>query len=83
MIEAAEKYAKSPYAMELRWINLLFEAATEGGATIMLVPANIPVAGFSAEALAGNPSKNPGLPPVGVYGMKELPIEEKKKKSEE
>ncbi|MHA1330518.1 MAG: SPFH domain-containing protein, partial [Candidatus Hodarchaeales archaeon] len=38
MIEAAAQYAKSPHAMELRWINLLFEAATEGGATIMLVP---------------------------------------------
>jgi regulator of protease activity HflC (stomatin/prohibitin superfamily) len=83
MIEAADKYAKSPHAMELRWINLLFEAATEGGATIMLVPANIPIAGFSTNSTSGNPSNNPGFPPVGVYGMKEIPVEKKEKKTEE
>jgi regulator of protease activity HflC (stomatin/prohibitin superfamily) len=83
MIEAADRYAQSPHAMELRWINLLFEAATEGGATIMLVPANIPVAGFSGDNKSGNPSNNPGLPPVGFYGVKEIPTEGKKKKTEE
>ena len=82
MIEAANRYAESPHAMELRWINLLFEAATEGGATIMLVPANIPVAGFSGNGNPGNP-RGGGLPPVGVYGMKEMPIEKKKKQKEE
>ncbi|MFW9855349.1 MAG: SPFH domain-containing protein [Candidatus Thorarchaeota archaeon] len=80
MIEAAEQYAKSPHAMELRWINLLFEAATEGGATIMLVPTNIPIAGFAGQGTQGIGSG--GLPPVGVYGIKELP-KEKPKKSEE
>ncbi|MFW9778934.1 MAG: SPFH domain-containing protein [Candidatus Heimdallarchaeota archaeon] len=80
MIEAAEQYAKSPNAMELRWINLLFEAATEGGATIMLVPTNIPIAGFAGQRTQGVSSG--GLPPVGVYGIKELP-KEKPKKTEE
>ncbi|MHA1940477.1 MAG: SPFH domain-containing protein [Candidatus Hodarchaeales archaeon] len=82
MIEAANKYAESPIAMELRWINLLFEAATEGGATIMLVPANIPIAGFSNTARTDNPSGGSGMPPVGVYGMKPIPTEKKKKKTE-
>ncbi|MFX0183003.1 MAG: SPFH domain-containing protein [Candidatus Hodarchaeota archaeon] len=82
MIEAANQYAESPHAMELRWINLLFEAATEGGATIMLVPANIPVAGFSANRGFGGGSDS-GLPPVGVYGVKPLPTKKKKKESSE
>ncbi|MHA1974735.1 MAG: SPFH domain-containing protein [Candidatus Hodarchaeales archaeon] len=73
MIEAAEQYAKSPHAMELRWINLLFEAATEGGATIMLVPTNIPTAGFSF----GGSSGGTGLPPIGMFGMKPLKAEKK------
>ncbi len=84
MIEAAEQYAKVPLAMELRWINLLFEAATEGGATIMLIPTNIPVAGFSGTTSnLGRTSGDGGLPPVGFYGVKELPTTDKKKKTEE
>ncbi|UCE13180.1 MAG: slipin family protein [Candidatus Heimdallarchaeota archaeon] len=77
MIEAANQYIDNPAAMELRWINLLFEAATEGGATIMLIPANIPIAGFSG---GGGGS---GIPPVGVYGVEPLPTKRKKKKSDE
>ncbi len=76
MIEAANQYIDNPVAMELRWINLLFEAATEGGATIMLIPANIPIAGFSGGAAGGSGG---GFPPVGAYGIKPLPIEKKKK----
>jgi regulator of protease activity HflC (stomatin/prohibitin superfamily) len=79
MIEAAQQYAGYPAAMELRWINLLFEAATEGGATIMLIPANIPIAGFAGQISGGTGG---GLPPVGVYGAKPFP-EKKKKETEE
>jgi regulator of protease activity HflC (stomatin/prohibitin superfamily) len=82
MIQAAELYAKSPGAMELRWINLLFEAATEGGATIMLIPANIPVAGVPSIRGPTNISGDSGFPPVGVYGVKPLPVAEKKKKQD-
>ena len=83
MIEAAKKYAEHPVAMELRWINLLFEAATEGGATIMLIPANIPVAGFSGTGSnLGRQSGDGGLPPVGVFGLKEIPTKDKKKTDE-
>ncbi|WP_455140551.1 SPFH domain-containing protein [Candidatus Hodarchaeum mangrovi] len=81
MIEAAEQYATSPIAMELRWINLLFEAATEGGATIMLIPANIPTAGFSYAGMQklGEGGSGP-ISPFGVYGVKPIPF---KKKEEE
>lgn len=81
MIEAAKQYADFPMAMELRWINLLYEAATEGGATIMLIPANIPVAGFGAGSFSGGESGT-GLPPVGVLGVKELAKVKQKKKEE-
>ncbi|MHA2225122.1 MAG: SPFH domain-containing protein [Candidatus Hodarchaeales archaeon] len=79
MIEAANQYAGNPGAMELRWINLLFEAATEGGATIMLIPANIPIAGFQTDR--GTPGgSGGGFPPVGVFGVNEIAAAEKKKK---
>ncbi|MHA2307029.1 MAG: SPFH domain-containing protein, partial [Candidatus Hodarchaeales archaeon] len=80
MIEAANQYIANPVAMELRWINLLFEAATEGGATIMLIPANIPIAGFTGQRGPGAGGGG-GLPPVGVFGTRPLP-ETKKKKEE-
>ncbi len=79
MIEAANQYLDNPAAMQLRWINLLFEAATESNATIMLIPANIPIAGFQTGG-GGGEGFGSGLPPVGVYGLEPLP---KKKKTEE
>lgn len=82
MIEAANQYAGNPLAMELRWINLLFEAATEGGATIMLIPANIPVAGFTGQQGPGRAGGD-GLPPVGVFGTRPFPETKKTKKKEE
>ncbi len=47
MVEAAEEYTKNEKAMELRWMNLLYEAAVQGKSTIIMVPANLPVAGFT------------------------------------
>ena len=47
MVEAAGEYDKNPKAMELRWMNLLYEAAVTGKSTIIMVPANLPIAGFS------------------------------------
>ena len=46
MIEAADKYRDNPTAMELRWMNILFEVSKEN-ATVILVPANIPTAALS------------------------------------
>jgi regulator of protease activity HflC (stomatin/prohibitin superfamily) len=47
MVEASESYAQNPTAMELRWMNLLYEATTQGSATIIMVPANVPTVGVS------------------------------------
>ncbi|MGB9778636.1 MAG: SPFH domain-containing protein [Candidatus Bathyarchaeia archaeon] len=59
MIEAAKMYEKSPEGLRLRWMNILYELGQQAGAnTIMLVPAAMPEAGW---------------PPVGIYGIKELP----------
>ena len=79
MIEAANQYIDNPVAMQRRWINLLYEGMTEGGATIMLIPTNIPLAGFGGISGSGETG---GLPPVGVFGTRPFP-ETKKKKEEE
>ena len=68
MIEAADQYATSEIALELRWINLLFEAASQGNATILMIPANVPTAGFSQ---------------LGVYGVENIPGLKRKKTQEE
>jgi regulator of protease activity HflC (stomatin/prohibitin superfamily) len=59
MIEAAKMYETSPEGLRLRWMNILYELGQQSGSnTIMLVPSVMPEAGW---------------PPVGVYGLKELP----------
>lgn len=59
MIEAAKAYESSSEGLRLRWMNILYELGQQSGTnTIMLVPANMPEAGW---------------PPVGTYGFKELP----------
>jgi len=71
MAEAAQTYDKHPTALSLRWMNLLFEASTQGNSTIILVPSEVPTAGrFSPSQL-------------GVYGIKSLTEEAKKKRNEE
>ncbi|MFX1521596.1 MAG: hypothetical protein ACFFCD_16950, partial [Promethearchaeota archaeon] len=49
---------KDPIAMELRWMNLLYEASSQGNSTIIVIPANIPVAGVSAV--------------LGTYGLEKI-----------
>jgi regulator of protease activity HflC (stomatin/prohibitin superfamily) len=59
MIEAARMYENSAEGLRLRWMNILYELGQQAGTnTIMLVPANMPEAGW---------------PPVGTYGLKEIP----------
>jgi regulator of protease activity HflC (stomatin/prohibitin superfamily) len=58
MIQAANKYRGNPTAMELRWMNILFEVSKEN-ATVILVPANIPTAALApgdALGVLGSPS---------------------------
>jgi hypothetical protein len=55
MIEAATAYESSPEGLRLRWMNILYELGQQSGTnTIMLVPANMPEAGW---------------PPVGTLGI--------------
>jgi len=58
MIEAAELYEKSPRALALRWMNILYEIGQQPGTnTIMLIPSTMPEA---------------GVPTVGLFGLKEI-----------
>jgi len=52
MVQAAEKYRDNPTAMELRWMNILFEVSKEN-ATVIMVPANIPTAAMTPSDAAG------------------------------
>lgn len=57
MIEAAQLYGDNREAMNLRWMNILYEMGQQQGTnTIMLVPSNLPTAGLS---------------PVGILSLKE------------
>ena len=63
MMEAAKMYESSPEGLRLRWMNILYELGQQSQTnTIMLVPAVMPEAGW---------------PPVGTYGFKELPKDQK------
>ncbi len=66
MIEAARQYETSTEGLALRWMNILYEIGQQPGTnTLVLVPANMPLA---------------GVPTVGVLGIQELTEQEKKKK---
>ncbi|MFQ5820769.1 MAG: SPFH domain-containing protein [Candidatus Heimdallarchaeota archaeon] len=69
MVEASLSYKDNPGAMELRWMNLLYEATTQGSATIILVPAKIPTVGISG--------------PLEVYGMQKVTEDVKKRQQSE
>jgi regulator of protease activity HflC (stomatin/prohibitin superfamily) len=75
MVEAANFYAGNDRAFELRWMNIIYELGLQGKNTILLIPSNIPVAGASIGG--GN------LPPVGIYGVKELAKKEQTKESDQ
>jgi regulator of protease activity HflC (stomatin/prohibitin superfamily) len=62
MVDAANLYSANPRAMELRWMNILYELGLQGRGTLMLVPTNMPTAGAS----------NTIIPPYGLLGVKDL-----------
>ena len=45
MVTAAKKYDKEPGAMELRWMNQIHEVGLDGKGTIIIIPADMPIAG--------------------------------------
>ena len=61
MVDAANLYSANPRAMELRWMNILYELGLQGRGTLMLIPTNMPTAGAGSV-----------IPPVGVVGVKEV-----------
>jgi regulator of protease activity HflC (stomatin/prohibitin superfamily) len=61
MVDAANLYQQNLRALELRWMNILYELGLQGRGTLMLIPTNTPIAGPTT-----------GLPPLGVMGVQEL-----------
>ena len=61
MVDAANLYEKNVRALELRWMNILYELGLQSKGTLMLVPTNTPTAGVSM-----------GFPPLGVVSIQDL-----------
>jgi regulator of protease activity HflC (stomatin/prohibitin superfamily) len=61
MVDAANLYSANPRAMELRWMNILYELGLQGRGTLMLIPANMPTAGAGSI-----------IPPYGVMGVRDI-----------
>lgn len=68
MVDAADLYQKNMRALELRWMNILYEIGLQSKGTLMLVPTNTPVAGVSM-----------GFPPLGMVSVQDLTKEKKEK----
>jgi len=66
MVEAANLYDKNIRALELRWMNILYELGLQSKGTLMLVPTNTPTAGVSM-----------GFPPIGVVSIQDLAKDKK------
>ncbi len=71
MVDAANLYDKNIRALELRWMNILYELGLQSKGTLMLVPTNTPIAGVSM-----------GFPPLGVASIQDLVKQKKDQKSE-
>jgi regulator of protease activity HflC (stomatin/prohibitin superfamily) len=61
MVDAANLYEKNMRALELRWMNILYELGLQSRGTLMLVPTNTPTAGVAM-----------GFPPLGVASIQDL-----------
>jgi len=44
MVDAANLYRQNLRALELRWMNILYELGLQGRGTLVLIPTNTPVA---------------------------------------
>ncbi len=47
MVEASKMYVENPQALQLRWMNILYEIGLEGKGTLMMIPANTLTAGVT------------------------------------
>jgi regulator of protease activity HflC (stomatin/prohibitin superfamily) len=66
MVDAANLYEKNMRALELRWMNILYELGLQSKGTLILVPTNTPTAGVAM-----------GFPPLGVTSIQDLTKEKK------
>jgi regulator of protease activity HflC (stomatin/prohibitin superfamily) len=71
MVEAADLYEKNVRALELRWMNILYELGLQSKGTLMLIPTNTPTAGVSV-----------GFPPIGILGVQDVAKEKKEQNPE-
>ena len=71
MVDAANLYDKNVRALELRWMNILYELGLQSKGTLMLVPTNTPIAGVSM-----------GFPPLGITSIQDLAKEKKEQKTQ-
>jgi regulator of protease activity HflC (stomatin/prohibitin superfamily) len=71
MVDAANLYEKNIRALELRWMNILYELGLQSKGTLMLVPTSTPTAGVSM-----------GFPPLGITSIQDLAKEKKEQKTE-
>jgi len=70
MVDAANMYEKNIRALELRWMNILYELGLQSKGTLMLVPTNTPTAGVSM-----------GFPPLGIVSVEDLAKQKKEQKT--
>jgi regulator of protease activity HflC (stomatin/prohibitin superfamily) len=66
MVDAANLYEKNMRALELRWMNILYELGLQSKGTLMLVPTNTSTAGVSM-----------GFPPLGITSIQDLTKQKK------
>jgi len=59
MVDAANLYSANPRAMELRWMNILYELGLQGRGTLMLIPTNMPTAGVGSGLPTVSQSNSP------------------------
>lgn len=70
-IKAAEQYAKNKVAMELRWMNILYELGISGKGSLIFVPSWMPEMRFEP------------LQTLGILKLKESQQELKEQKEKE
>jgi regulator of protease activity HflC (stomatin/prohibitin superfamily) len=72
MVDAANLYSANPRAMELRWMNILYELGLQGRGTLMLIPTNMPTAGVGSSVEPITTSVSPT--PKDKKAQTEMPV---------
>ena len=67
-VEAADIYASSPAALQLRAMNIIYETTKERGATILMPSAMVDAMNPGAAAFALNMARNDAAKPAPAAG---------------